>query len=332
MTDATAQEMPPTGQMTVPHWLAHVPVPLFAAVMGLGGLGLAWRKSHHVLGVPGAIGETVLVISALVFVAVVGLYLVKIVRHADEVAAEFRHPIRHAFFPTISVSLVILSIAATPYSHGVATGLWALGAALHLGFTLAIVHRWITQAVELQHINPAWFIPVVGNIVVPVAGVPLGFVELSWLFFGVGIVFWLMLQTLVIYRMIFHAALPEKMVPSLFILLAPPAVGYIAYLQLIGGGHDAVGRILFANALFLVLVLATLGRRFLRVPFFISWWAYTFPSAAMAIAAIAYHGQVAGPGSLVCAIACLTLTSAIVLTVFARTLWALAEGRLFVPE
>lgn len=53
----------------------------------------------------------------------------------------------------------------------------------------------------------AWFIQVVGNVLVPVAGVPLGFVDVSWFFFSIGMFFWLILMTLVFNRMIFHQAI-----------------------------------------------------------------------------------------------------------------------------
>ena len=76
-----------------------------------------------------------------------------------------------------------------------------------------------------------------------------------------------------------------RLTPTLFILLAPPSVGFIAYLQLIGS-LDAFARILYYTALFLSLLLASNALRFLRIPFFISAWAYSFPLAALTIATL----------------------------------------------
>ncbi len=45
---------------------------------------------------------------------------------------------------------------------------------------------------------------VVGNIVVPLADVKLGHVEASWLYFSAGLVFWILLFTIVLNRIIFH--------------------------------------------------------------------------------------------------------------------------------
>lgn len=322
---------PPNAQESA--WLQHVPVPLFAMVMGVAGLGLAWRKAHETLAMPQVVGEVLLVLAALLFVLVLGLYGAKALKHRPAMLDEFNHPIRQNFFPTISISLLLLALAAYPYSAAVAEGMWIVGAALHLVFTLRVIGRWIVHKHDIAHLNPAWFIPVVGNIIVPVLGVRLGHVEVSWFFFSIGAVFWLLLFTIVLYRVIFHEHdLPPRLIPTLFILLAPPAVGFLAYLALNGGQLDGFARVLVSVAVFLFLVLASIGKRFLALPFAVSWWAYTFPLDALSLAVLQYghlkpHGLVAG-----FATGLLLVTSAVVALVLVRTTKAAATGHLFVPE
>lgn len=64
-------------------WLAQIQVSLFAVTMGLGGLGLAWRTAARALGWPAAIGEAVLALAALCFVAIAALYVAKLARHGS---------------------------------------------------------------------------------------------------------------------------------------------------------------------------------------------------------------------------------------------------------
>ena len=85
------------------------------------------------------------------------------------------------------------------------------------------------------------------------------------------------------YRLFFHEPLPARMTPMLFILLAPPSVGFISYIGMVGE-LDVFARIIYYMALFLGLLLAMNIFRFLKVPFFISSWAYSFPLAALTIA------------------------------------------------
>ncbi len=329
MTTAETAETKPAAS---PDWLAHVPVPLFAVAMGLGGLGLAWRRAHEVLGWPGAIGEAVLALAAAAFLAVLSLYATKLARRPAAVRAEFRHPIRVNFFPAISISILLMAGALLPHAPAVAEALFLVGAAGHLALALVIIKRWITHNIEIQHSNPAWFIPVVGNILVPVFGVRLGWPELSWFFFSVGLVFWLLLFTIVLYRIIFHDQLPQKFLPTLFILMAPPAIGLAAYLQLNGGAFDGFARVLLFSGLFIALLLVTMAPLFMRLSFFVSWWAYTFPSAALAIACLAYHEHLASAGSQVLAIVVLLAASAIITLVAVRTAAVLIAGKLFVPD
>lgn len=158
-------------------------------------------------------------------------------------------------------------------------------------FTLIVVNLWINHTkFEIQHINPAWFIPVVGNILVPIVGVYHAPIELSWFFFAIGLFFWLLLVTINFYRFLFHAPLPARMLPTLFILIAPPAVGFIAYTSL-NGGLDSFGRILYYIAAFLMLMLITQIGNFTRLGFALTWWAYSFPSAAFTIATVIMWGQ-----------------------------------------
>ncbi len=350
MTNLAVTRETPQGSHEIKelHWLAHVPVPLFAVVMGVTGLGLAWRKGHEVLGLPAEVGEAVLALGGLFFGLIFLLYLSKALRHPAEFKAEFNHPIRSNFVAAISISILLLATAIAPYAaegallpwnlgpfpgaREIAVGLWSVGAAAQLLITLRLVGRWIFHAQEINHSNPAWFIPIVGNVLVPLAGVRLGFVDTSWFFFSVGLIFWILLFTIVFYRIVFHKQLPPKLVPTLFIFVPPPAVGMLSYLALTGGEMDVLARLLANFTLFLVLLLLSLGHRFVKVPFAVSWWAFTFPLDAAAVATLV-HAEKTGSeltawigGGLV------GIATAVVALVLVRTFVALARGQLFVPE
>lgn len=252
--------------------------------MGIAGLSIAYQRFAAVFAPAHGAGVVLLAAAYLLFAALVVIYGLKFFRHRPEVIAELRHPVRANFFPAISIGMLLLGIATLDFSLPAAKALWLAGSVLHLGFSLFIIAKWITDDYEIVHSNPTWFIPVVGNILVPIAGVELAGREVSWFYFSVGIFFWVALFTIVFYRLVFHHQLAQKFVPTLFILIAPPAVGFVAYVKLTGG-VDPFARILFYVALFFVLLLASMIRHFFRVRFFVSWWAYTFPLCAVTIAA-----------------------------------------------
>ncbi len=315
-----------------PSRLAHFPVALFASVMGMTGLAMAWLKAAHLGLVPGEVGAVLRVLASLLFAALLSLYSLKLLRYPAAVLAERAHPLKQNFFPAMSIGLVLLGTAWSHAAPDIARWLWGTGAALHLLFTLAAMSGWIHHPhFQITHANPAWFIPVVGNILIPVAGVGFAPADISWFFFSIGLVFWLVLLTIVMYRLFFHEPLPQRLTPTLFILLAPPSVGFLAYLALTDS-LDAFARILYFTALFLALLLASNALRFFRVPFFISAWAYSFPLAALTLAALEMGarsglGFHTGMGVLL-----LVLLSAVVAILIIKTVQAALTGRSCVAE
>jgi tellurite resistance protein len=312
--------------------LQHFPISWFAMVMGLAGFTIAWHRAETTLELPLHLSPLLLGLTVVVFLVLALLYATKVVRYGKEVRAEFAHPIKLNFFPTISISMILLSIALLPYQMEISFVLWAVGSALHLLFTLYVLSVWIHHThFEITHINPAWFIPIVGNILVPIAGVRHASPEIAWFFFSIGLLFWLVLLTIILYRVIFHQPLPAKLLPTLFILIAPPAVGFISWLQL-NGSVDAFGRILYYAAIFLTLMLLTQARRFVRLNFFLSWWAYSFPMAAITIATVLMYQQLHLPFFKGLALLLLGLLTLIIAILLFRTLLAVKRKEICIEE
>lgn len=312
--------------------LQHLPIALFAMVMGLSGLTLVWQKSATMLPLSPAIGQGLLVLTGGLFTVLLLAYALKAVRYRDAVRAELDHPVKLSFFPTISISLILLGTATRHSLPDLSIVLWGIGAALHLVLTLFIVNRWMHhEHFQIIHINPAWFIPAVGNILIPIAGMTHGQVSISWFFFSIGLVFWIILLTIIFYRVIFHDPLPGRLLPTLFILVAPPAVGFIAYEGMVGD-IDPFSRILFNTALFMTLLLVTQVRRFAALSFFLSFWAYSFPLAAMTIAAMVYYQQTAANWALGLSGLLLAVTSAVIAWLIVLTIRAASRGQICMPE
>lgn len=303
--------------------LQNFPVSWFAMVMGLAGLSIALHQTEIVLGWAIHPSTGVLALSLLTFLTLLFFYLTKLFRHPGSVISELNHPVKLNFFPTISIGLILISIALLPHNQALSLVIWGTGTLLHLCFTLYVLSAWVHHThFQINHMNPAWFIPIVGNILVPIAGVHHASMEISWFYFSIGLVFWLVLLTIIFNRMFFHQPLPEKLLPTLFILIAPPAVGLVSWLQLNGGEVDALARILYYSALFLTLMLFTQASRFAKLPFALSWWAYSFPLAAIAIATLVMHQSLElaflkwlGLGLL--AVLCLLITGLMLRTIIA---------------
>ena len=318
--------MPPVNR------LEHLPISFFAIVMGLSGLTIAWQMAAPMLGLSTGIALVLLAATSLLLLVLLGLYLLKMLRYRHAVLAEWRNPVKLSFFPAVSISLLLLATAFLHVDLSISRALWVTGAGLHLLLTLAVINTWLHhQHFEVEHINPAWFIPAVGNVLVPIAGMPLGYMELSWFFFSIGMLFWIILMTIVFNRVIFHQPLPDKLLPTLFILIAPPAVGFVAYLHLTGE-LDAFARVLYFSGLFLTLLLLSQAPRFARLPFFLSSWAYSFPLAAITIASLVMYHHVGKIGYYAIGMGLLALLTGLVLLLMVRTVKAMYGQGICRPE
>ncbi|BBK29562.1 tellurite resistance protein [Stella humosa] len=313
--------------------LRHFPLPLFASVMGLMGLSFAWRRAAIVFpDLPAVIGEAILALAVVWFLVVAGLYAAKAATRWPDVLAEARHPARANFLTAISIAVMLIGTGLLPHAPRFAEAVWLAGVAGNVALAVVIIRRWILERFEPAQVTPAWFIPVVGNVVPPLAGVELGYVELSWFCFAGGLGFWLVLFPLTMGRLFTGDPLPPGLSPMLFIFLAPPSVGFLSWLELNGGVLDAAANFLFHLALFIALCLAAMAPRFLRVPWSLISLAYTFPLAALAAAALRYHQMAGSRVTLVLAAGLLMLASAVVAAVFAGTVRRFVAGAFFRPE
>ena len=264
--------------------LKNFPISWFSTVMGLSGLSIAWNRAEHFLDPGFCLSSVLLGLTTAWFAFLVFVYALKMYVYPQDVREELTHPVKHAFAPTVSISMLLLSVAYLQVSPQWSLVFWGVGTALQLVLTFYVLSSWMHhEHYQITHLSPAWFIPVVGNVIVPIAGISHAPAELSWFFFSLGIFFWPILTAIIFYRLVFHAALPDRLMPTLFIFVAPPAVGFISWVGL-NGGVDAFAKILFSVALVFTLLLLSQLNRFKKLRFFLSWWAYSFPLAAMTTA------------------------------------------------
>lgn len=327
----SAAILPATEKTGTVSYLSHLPVSLFGSVMGLTGLSLAWRHAHADFNVPEEVSTVIGVIAMTVFVALVIAYGIKMATSFEVVRNEFNHPIAGNFFGTFFISLLLLPLIVVNYNAVLATGMWYVGMVAMIGLAWLILNRWMTHKQQLEHASPAWMIPVVGLLDVPIAQSALGLDMLHGLMlfaFSVGIFFAIPLFTLVFSRLVFAEPLPDAMKPSLLILVAPFSVGFLAYVETMGQ-VDALAEVLYSLTLFMLAVLFTQLRNINSAcPFKLSWWAVGFPLTASANAAFKYAEYAQNDIADGIAIVLLAVASIAILDLLIRTVSGLLRGEL----
>lgn len=309
--------------------------PWFALVMGLSGLALAWHRAVPLMGdAAGAVAWAIAALDAAVALALIGAFALRLQRHPEAWAEDRRHPVRHPFVAALPVSLLLLATVAVALWGPTAAArvAWWLGSLGQLTATVWVLARWWrgAQAGGLQWpgVTPVLFIPVVGNVLVPLAGVPLGFEAWAAAQFGIGVLFWPVVLVLIGVRVAVQGLWPERLRPSVFIVIAPPAVVGLGLLQF--GAPLLLAWACWGAALFALLWAGTQLRAIAALPFALPHWAMSFPLAALAALSL----RLATPGTAfsVLALALLALASLVIAALLLATWRGLRNGSLLAPE
>jgi tellurite resistance protein len=320
----------------------------FALVMGLCGLALAWHNAVGALGdMAGGISLVLGLFAALVFGVLLVASVLRWQRYPAALAEDLRHPVRHAFVAAFPVSLLLLAtvgvaLGGTARPLGLVwNALWWVGSLGQLWATVWVLGRWLTPAAAAQpgaggaaalwpSISPVLLIPVVGNVVVPLAGLPLGHGLWSAWQFGVGAFLWPVVLALILARRIAHSPLPDRILPAWFITIAPPAVIGVALMQ--WQAPLPVAMAAWGVGLLFLLWVAPLVRRIAGQAFNVSFWAFSFPLAAFTALTLRL-ADATGVGVLQTAgVLMLAISSITVLWLGFATVRGWRDGSLLAPE
>ena len=311
--------------------LKYFPVMMYTIVMGIGGLTIAYQKATIWLGVYDIFATILMYITMVLFILISITYIVKYWKYKAIVENEFSHPIRINFFATISISMLMLVIIYKESHPIISEMFWYPGVLLHFYLTMYTISFWINHNQELKHSSPAWFIPIVGNVLVPIAGVDFVDNEILMYFFSVGIFFWFILFSIIFNRIIFHNQFALKFIPTLFILIAPPAIGFVSYYKMFGV-IDLFATFLFNISIFFTLLTVFMYKIFFKIKFFISWWAFVFPSAAMTISIMLMQHITGNNVLFYCSYLMLIATTLIFIVVIFQTIKNINHQNICVEE
>ena len=310
--------------------------------MGLAGLALAWHRATPWLGGWATrVAQGIAVVATIACVVLLVATLLRGLRHPEAWAEDRRHPMRHTFIAALPIALLLLATVAVALRGPslAASVVWGLASLSLLAVTLWTLSRWwqgpAVGGLPWGAVTPALFIPVVGNVVVPLAGVPLGQLEWSAAQFGVGLLFWPVVLVLLVVRLAVQGMWPARLLPASFILIAPPAVIGLSALQF--GAPAPLVWMLWGMAMFCLAWVGVLARRILALPFAVPHWGLSFPLAALAALTLrlaAPNGLLAAPGSPLAGagLALLALASVVIAALTVATIRGLRDGSLLVPE
>ncbi|MBD8032884.1 TDT family transporter [Solibacillus merdavium] len=263
-----------------------IPIPisgLMLAFISLGNLLLSMNQSLT--------GHFFFFIGILLFILIVG----KILFAFSSVVKEMQNPIIASVSPTFTMGT--LSISNGLHYYGVQEvfihTLWIAAATLQIGIILYFIKTFVWKnKVTISQVFPSWLILFVGTAVMPLtAGNLSGTFTKGVLIFAVCAI--VILVPIIILRGFIRKDLPEPTIPMLTILTAPASLCLAAYFKQFEAQLFIVVTFFIVAQLLYLLVLTKLPSA-LKLPFYPSYAAFTFPlviSATATNAVIHYFEQ-----------------------------------------
>lgn len=319
----------------------------FALVMGYSGWSLAWHRAGPFFGEAADVVSAVVgVLAALVLAVLLVASVLRAWRYPEALMEDLKHPVRHAFVAAVPVGTMLVATVGVALMgpSPLLEALWWVGSVGQLVATWWVLGRWLAPvaapapgtppALMWPSVTPVLFIPVVGNVVAPLAGVGLGHEVWSVMQMAIGVFFWPVVMALLVARRVGHSPLPDRILPSWFISLAPPSVIGLSLVQF--EAPLLWVQAIWGIAAFVLMWLLPLFKRVVAQPFSVPFWALSFPLAAFTSLTLrlaqAMAGQAGGAVMHALAVLLLALTSVLLVWLSLSTVRGLRNGSMLAPE
>ena len=256
-----------------PLWRSTPPA-IFPVILGLVGLSLAWRGLGNAFLISAAMGDILLGVSAAILIYFSLAYTAKLVARPAVLMEDLRSPPGRAGISAISMAIIVLSAGLLPYGE-IARWVWWFGIGLHIVILLLVIKSLMKAPAESRSVTPFQYLPFVGLITAPVAGVELGYMLLSQIFAYGSFAIFLVLTVQLTAKLI-RTRPPEPLRPPFVIMLAPLGLFGMAFGQF---GFEGVFMVFLALSWVAAIVFLVLARWLTSAGFTPMWGALTFPLA-----------------------------------------------------
>jgi tellurite resistance protein len=263
--------------------VGHMPASYFGIILGLAGLGNAWRGAARAWQLPAFISEWIYLVAGLVWAALVVLYVLKAILAPAKLMEEVAHPVQCCFIGLAGVATMLVAGGLVPH--------WRTGASIifAIGFTFTFLFAvWRTGGLwqgERDHgaTTAVLYLPTVaGSFVSAIVVSALGYPDWGQLAFGAGIFSWVAMESVLLHRLLMGPTKAIPLRPTLGIQLAPAPVGALAYIAIGGGVPDVFVHALIGYGILQLLVLVRLSPWIAQAGAVPGLWAFSFGATAIA--------------------------------------------------
>lgn len=250
-----------------------VPVPLCGVMLGLAALGnLLQSYSEGIRYVCGIFAAFLLV-----------LVLLKLIMFPQMIKEDMKNPIMASVAGTFPMALMLLSTYVKPFIGKSAYYIWLFAIALHVVLIVYFTVKFITK-LQMTKVFASYFIVYVGIVVASVTAPAYEKTSIGTVAFWFGFVTLVLLLILVTYRYVKFKEVPDPAKPLFCIYAAPTSLCIAGYIQSVTPKSYGfiLAMLVVATVIYIFALIKAVG--YLKMPFYPSYAAFTFPFVISAIA------------------------------------------------
>lgn len=281
-----------------------VSIPLSGVMLGCASLGNLLQSYSAAL----RWGFGIL---AAIFLA---LLLLKIICFPSVVKEDMKNPILASVAATFPMSIMLLSVYAKPFIGIGAKIIWFLAIALHISIMIYFTIKFIFKF-DVKNVFATYFIVYVGIAVAGITAPAYGLASIGAAAFWFAFVCLFPLLALVGFRYTKYSDVQQPAQPLFCIFAAPTNLCLAAYLQSVQPQNPAMVYFMMILAAILYLIVLVRLVSFLRLPFYPSYAAFTFPFVISAIALTQANGYLSSTGNSLAPLSYLITFETIIATV-----------------
>jgi exfoliative toxin A/B len=246
--------------------LKKYPVPATGLILGLAAAGNLVQSYGEIFR------NMFGLISAVLFV----LMIVKIIKFPKGVKEALDNPVVASVFTAFSMAAMLLSTYLEPLAPKIAFALWISAFIFH-GILIVLFTKKYVADLNIKLVFPSWFIVYVGIVVASVTAPAYKMIAVGQAAFWFGLVTYLILLPLVLYRVFKIKEIPEPAKPTLVIFAAPASLLLAGYMNSFETKNMAMIVILAAFSIIMYIGAFAVLFNLLKLKFYPSYSAFTFP-------------------------------------------------------
>ena len=251
-----------------------VPIPLCGVMLGLAALGnLLQSYSEGIRYFCGILAAFLLV-----------LVLLKLIMFPQMIKEDMKNPIMASVSGTFPMALMLLSVYVKPFIGKGAYYIWLLAVCLHIILIIYFTAKFLLK-LQMPKVFASYYIVYVGIVVASVTAPAYEKTgSIGTYAFWFGFVTLVLLLILVTYRYIKFKKVPDPAKPLICIYAAPTSLCIAGYVQSVTPKSYTflIGMLVVATVIYLFALVKAVT--YLKMPFYPSYAAFTFPFVISAIA------------------------------------------------